>query len=71
MSYLVLGGSVLAGIGLCILGYCIYAALSAKRAGLDDDAMRERLQKIVTINMGALLVSTIGLMTVIMGIFLS
>lgn len=71
MGYLVLGGSVLAVMGLCLLGYCIYAAMAAKRANLDDDAMRARLKTIVTINMGALFLSTIGLMTVVMGVILS
>ena len=71
MGWLVLGGSVLAVIGLCLLGYCIYAAFAAKRAGLDDTAMRARLQKIVTINMGALLLSVLGLMCVVLGVFLS
>ncbi len=70
MDWLIVGGSVLVVMGLCILGYCIYAAMAAKRAGLDDVAMRARLQKIVAINMGALLLSTIGLMTVVMGVFL-
>lgn len=70
MDWLVLVGSVLAVIGLILLGYCIFSAMAAKRAGLDDAAMRVRLQKIVAINMGALLLSTIGLMTVVLGVFL-
>ncbi len=71
MEWLVVAGSILAVMGLCLLGYCIYAAIAAKRAGLDDAAMRARLQKIVAINMGALLLSTIGLMTVVLGVFLT
>lgn len=71
MGWLVIAGSVLAVLGLCLLGYCIYAAMAAKRAGLDDEAMRARLQKVVAINMGALFLSTIGLMTVVLGVFLS
>lgn len=70
MGWLVMGGSGLAVIGLCLLGYCIYEALSAKRSGLDDAAMRARLQKIVAINMGALLLSILGLMCVVLGVFL-
>lgn len=70
MGWLVLIGSILAVIGLLLLGYCIYEALAAKRSGLDDDAMRARLQKIVAINMGALLLSVLGLMCVVLGVFL-
>lgn len=70
MGWLVLIGSGLAVIGLLLLGYCIYEALAAKRSGLDDDAMRARLQKIVAINMGALLLSVLGLMFVVLGVFL-
>ena len=57
--------------GLLALGYCIYAAISAKRAGLPDPELRARLQRIVTINMGALLVSVLGLMSVVLGVFLA
>lgn len=70
MGWLVLIGSGLAVIGLLLLGYCIYEALAAKRSDLDDDAMRARLQKIVAINMGALLLSVLGLMFVVLGVFL-
>ncbi|QXT38132.1 hypothetical protein [Gymnodinialimonas ceratoperidinii] len=70
MGWLVLIGSALAVIGLCLLGYCIYQAIKAKRSGLDDAAMRLRLQKIVAINMGALLLSVLGLMSVVLGVFL-
>jgi len=71
MTLMVYIGSALALAGLLALGYCIYAAISAKRAGLSDSEMRARLQKIVGINMGALLVSVLGLMSVVMGVFLA
>lgn len=70
MTALVYVGTALALIGMLTLGYCIWAALSAKRAGLEDAALRARLQRIVTINMGALLVSVLGLISVVMGVFL-
>jgi hypothetical protein len=70
MAVLVYVGTVLALAGMLALGYCIWAAISAKRAGLPDEALRARLQRIVTINMGALLVSALGLMSVVLGIFL-
>ena len=71
MGWLVIAGSGLTVVGLGLLGYCIYAAVSAKRAGLEDAEMRARLQRIVAINMGALLLSVLGLMCVVLGVFLS
>ncbi len=71
MTWLVVVGTVLAVLGLMALGYCIFAAVSAKRAGLPDAELRARLQRIVGINMGALLVSVLGLMSVVMGVFLA
>jgi hypothetical protein len=70
MTALVYVGTALALIGMMTLVYCIWAALSAKRAGLADAELRTRLQRIVTINMGALLISVLGLISVVMGIFL-
>jgi hypothetical protein len=70
MPTLVYVGTALALIGMLTLGYCIWAAIAAKRAGLPDEALRARLQRIVTLNMGALLISVLGLMAVVMGIFL-
>ncbi|MCT4684548.1 MAG: hypothetical protein N4A39_12560 [Roseicyclus sp.] len=70
MAMLVYIGTALALAGILVLGYCIWAAITAKRAGLPDAELRARLQRIVTINMGALLVSVIGLMAVVLGVFL-
>jgi len=70
MGWLVMGGSGLTVAGLALLGYCIHAAFAAKRARLDDAAMRARLQRIVAINMGALALSVLGLMCVVLGVVL-
>jgi hypothetical protein len=71
MTALVYVGTGMALLGLVALGYCIYAAISAKRAGLPDPELRARLQRIVTINMGALLISVLGLMSIVLGVFLT
>jgi hypothetical protein len=71
MAWLVWIGTTLAVLGLLALGYCIYAAIMAKRAGLPDPELRARLQRIVGINMGALLMSVLGLMSVVLGVFLT
>lgn len=71
MELLVPAGAIMTMLGLVGLLYCIIAVARAKRAGLDDAALRERLQKAVAINLGALAVSALGLMIVIVGVFLT
>ena len=71
MEWLVWTGTTLAVAGLIGLGYCIVAAVGAKRAGLPDPELRSRLARIVTINVGSLLVSVLGLMSVVVGVFLA
>lgn len=63
-------GAALSVLGLIGLMWCIGQVTRAKRAKLDDDAMREVLRKALPLNLGALFLSAIGLMMVIVGIFL-
>lgn len=70
MEALIWIGAAITLAGLAGLVWCIATVAKAKRAGLSDDALRQRLQKVVALNLGALGLSTIGLMTVIIGIFL-
>ena len=67
---MVWGGAGLSLPGLLGLGWCIIKVSRAKRAQLDDEAMRVVLRKVVPLNMGALFLSVIGLMLVILGISL-
>lgn len=70
MKLLILAGALLSLSGVGGLIWCIILALRARKAGLDDDAMRARLQYVVTLNMIALGVSALGLMLVVAGILL-
>jgi hypothetical protein len=71
MEMIVWIGATLTLVGLGMLVWCIVSVARAKRAGLPDADLKARLQKIVALNLGALAVSGIGLMAVIVGIFLS
>lgn len=71
MELLVWIGAGVSLLGMLGLFYCIFQAAKAKRAGLDDDAMRARLKSLVALNMGALFLSAIGLMLVVLGVFLA
>ncbi|MDA8586741.1 hypothetical protein N9L47_10835 [Rhodobacteraceae bacterium] len=70
MGNLIWIGAVVTLIGLCGLFWCIFSVQRARKDGLDDTAMKDRLQKVVAINMGALFLSAIGLMMVVLGILL-
>lgn len=70
MQILIWTGAALSLGGIAGLGYCILRATRARRAGLEDAAMRAELQRVVVINMAALGVSALGLMLVVAGIVL-
>ncbi|KCV81708.1 hypothetical protein ATO10_10195 [Actibacterium atlanticum] len=71
MEVLIWGGAAVSVIGLIGLMRCIWLAYAAKKAGLPDDEMKAKLQKVVVLNMGALFVSAIGLMMVVAGVMLA
>lgn len=70
MQGLIWAGAALTVVGLVGLMYCMLRAARAKRAGLDDAAMRAELQRVVTINLAAVGVSALGLAAVVAGIIL-
>ena len=70
MEYVVWGGAALSMLGLVGIIYSIVAVSRAKKAGLSDDELRTRIGYILPLNLGALFVSMIGLMAVIIGIML-
>ncbi|WP_372837857.1 hypothetical protein [Phaeovulum sp.] len=70
MEWLVLVGTVVSLLGLVGIIGCVIAVLRARRAGLTDAELRARLAPIVAMNIGALFVSVLGLMLVVIGLFL-
>jgi len=71
MEYLVWAGALVSLAGVGGLVWCILYVIKLRKAGLDEAGLRARMQKAVLINFAALAVSTLGLMMVIAGIFLS
>ena len=71
LSLLVPIGTALALLGVAGLVWCILAAMRARRLDLPDEEMKARLSKLLAVNLGALAVAAIGLMTLIMGLFLT
>lgn len=68
MEILIWIGAAVTLLGLAGLIWCIVTVQKARKEGLDDTAMKARLQKVVALNMGALFLSAIGLMMVVLGI---
>lgn len=71
MEVLVWLGAFVSLLGLAGLIWCIVTIWKARKAGLDDEALRARLQQVVPLNTGALFLSMTGLMLVVVGILLS
>ena len=70
MEILIVAGAVVTLAGLAGLVWCILRVARARKAGLDDAALRAVMQKTVALNMGALFLSVIGLMLVVVGLLL-
>jgi hypothetical protein len=70
MEVLVGIGAVVTVAGLAGLVWCILRVRGAKRAGLSDAELRRRLQSAITLNLGALMLSALGLAMVVAGLLL-
>ena len=70
MEMLIWLGAAVSLLGLAGLVWCILRVWKARRAGLDDAALKAVLQKVVPVNLGALFLSVTGLMMVVVGILL-
>jgi len=66
---LIWGGSFLAVLGMAMLGWCIWRALSIRKME-DSEAAKSQLQTLAAVNMGAIGIATIGLGCVVIGIIL-
>lgn len=68
MEILIWIGAAVSLVGLAGILYCATLIAKAKGAGLDDASLRDRLQRVVALNVAALGISAIGLMMVVLGI---
>ena len=67
---LVWAGAAVTLAGLALLILCILRVARARRSAGDEAELRAALQKIVPVNLGALFLSMLGLMMVVIGIIL-
>ncbi|GGD44092.1 hypothetical protein [Sinisalibacter lacisalsi] len=71
MDWLIFTGAIVAGIGLAGLVLSMVRVVKAKRAGLDDEALKQAVARALPLNMGAFALSAIGLMMVVVGVILT
>lgn len=71
MEILIWLGAALTIAGVLGLVWCIVLAMRARKSNLPDDQVKAALQRVVALNLGALAVSAIGLMAVVIGVILS
>lgn len=71
MEWLIYLGAFLSVVGLAGLILSIVKVARLKGRDLTDEEMRDGVQKVMPLNLGALFLSVIGLMTVTLGIFFS
>lgn len=70
MEILVWIGTIVTVIGLAGVIWSLVSVTKARRAKLDDEALRERMQRILPVNLGAFFLSFLGLMMVVVGVIL-
>ncbi|WP_417607702.1 hypothetical protein [Primorskyibacter flagellatus] len=70
MDGLIWAGAAISLLGLIGLVWSIIKVARARRADLSDEDLRNAVQAVMPLNLGALFLSVIGLMIVIVGIFL-
>jgi hypothetical protein len=71
MDMLIWAGTAVTALGLAGLVWCIVTVARARRAGLGEAALKARLQRVIALNLGALMISALGLMMVVVGVMLA
>lgn len=70
MELLVGIGTIVTILGLAGVIWSLVSVARARRAQLGEDALRARMKQILPVNMGALFLSFLGLMIVVVGVIL-
>ena len=70
MTLLITAGTALSLVGLVGLLLSIRKVAKAKKSAENDEELRDSVKSVLPLNLGSLLLSAIGLMTVVIGILL-
>lgn len=68
MGWMIWAGAIVTVAGVALLIWVIRQVVASRKLGLSDEEMRDKLQYLVAWNMGALGLSAIGLMLVVVGL---
>lgn len=71
MDYVIWGGAGVTVLGLAGLLYSALLVMRARKRGLDDAGLRAAMQGALVWNVGALALSGLGLMMVVVGVILA
>ncbi len=71
MDLLIWIGAAISLVGLAGIMLSIVKVRQARRQASDDADLKARIQKVLPLNLGAFLVSVLGLMCVVMGVILA
>lgn len=71
MDWLIWGGAALSVLGIAGILASMLKVQRARREDLDDEALRARIRSILPLNLGAFLLSVLGLMAVVVGVILA
>lgn len=71
MELLIGIGAVISLVGIVGIILSIVQVRRARRDAADDADLKARIQKVLPLNLGAFLVSVIGLMCVVVGVILA
>ncbi|WP_298492235.1 hypothetical protein [uncultured Maritimibacter sp.] len=71
MDWMIWIGAAISVVGLLGLVTSAMRVVKAKRAGLDDDALRDAVKSAMVLNFGALMLSAFGLILVVVGVILT
>jgi hypothetical protein len=71
MQILVWIGTALSLIGIAGLLWCVWLVLGIKKRNMPDDVARAAMQRVVVWNLGALAISFLGLILVVIGVILA
>lgn len=70
MTFLIWIGTIISVLGLAGVVYSVTAVIRARRAGLDDAALRVRIAQMMPVNLAAFLAAMLGLLMVLVGVLL-
>lgn len=70
MGMLIWIGAAMTLAGLAGIVWCIVTVMRARRAGLEETALKAVLQRVVAVNLGAFALSALGLGAVVAGLLL-